>query len=74
MELITRSTSKVGASVALVGETGQMLGAIVQRVGDVTAMVNLTADSAQRQALHLGLLNATGGGDGPRDSAERRDG
>jgi methyl-accepting chemotaxis protein len=59
--LITSSTRQVGAGVALVGETGEMLGAIVQRVGEVTAMVNRIADSAQTQALHLGQVNATVG-------------
>jgi methyl-accepting chemotaxis protein len=59
--LITSSTNQVSDGVALVGETGQMLGAIVERVGEVTAMVNRIADSAETQALHLGQVNATVG-------------
>ncbi len=55
--LITSSTRQVGTGVALVGETGEMLRAIVDRVGEVTTMVSRIADTAQTQAVHLGQVN-----------------
>jgi methyl-accepting chemotaxis protein len=51
--LIATSTAHVGEGVALVGETGTLLEAIVGQMGDVTAQVSTIADMASQQASKL---------------------
>jgi methyl-accepting chemotaxis protein len=55
--LISTSTSQVGAGVKLVGETGEALKRIVERVGEIDALVSEIAASSQEQATGLNQVN-----------------
>ena len=55
--LITTSSHQVSSGVELVGETGTLLGRIVTRVGDVTALAEEIAESARVQANHIEQVN-----------------
>lgn len=56
--VIHTSSAKVSEGVALVGETGTLLGGIVGRVGAVGAGVTEIAEAAGAQAASLGQINA----------------
>ena len=58
-KLITMSNDQVGAGVALVSETGQLLEAIVSHVSDVVDSVRAIADNAEIQATNLGHVTST---------------
>lgn len=60
-DLINASTQQVGEGVTLVGETGNLLEAIVSRVGTVSDQVNDIADMAATQASSLEQVNASVG-------------
>lgn len=60
-ELISNSTQHVGDGVALVGETGTLLEAIVSRVGEVSQQVHDIATMASTQANSLEQVNASVG-------------
>jgi methyl-accepting chemotaxis protein len=47
--------------VALVGETGDKLGKIVNRVDEITVLINDIAAAAERQAANLQQVNASVG-------------
>jgi methyl-accepting chemotaxis protein len=55
--LITTSTAQVGSGVALVGQTGEALQRIVDRVAEIDTLVSEIAASAQEQAIGLGEVN-----------------
>ena len=55
--LISTSARQVAAGVRLVGETGEALGRIVNRVGTITTVVTEIAASAQEQASGLVQVN-----------------
>ena len=55
--LISASTGQVGAGVKLVGETGQALQRIVDRVAEIDSLVTEIAASAQEQAVGLAQVN-----------------
>lgn len=55
--LISASTGQVGAGVKLVGETGQALHRIVDRVAEIDSLVTEIAASAQEQAVGLAQVN-----------------
>jgi methyl-accepting chemotaxis protein len=59
--LIHASTEQVSEGVALVGETGSLLGAIVGRLGDITASVTEIAEAAASQASNLAQINTAVG-------------
>ncbi|MFM7348911.1 MAG: methyl-accepting chemotaxis protein [Erythrobacter sp.] len=59
--LIHTSSAEVADGVALVGETGTLLGAIVSRLGEVTAGVTEIAEAAAAQATSLAQINAAVG-------------
>ena len=59
--LIASSTSQVGQGVALVGETGTLLEAIVAQIAAVTAQVSMIAEMAAAQARQLEQVNAAVG-------------
>ena len=54
---ITASSSQIGAGVQLVGETGDALGRIIGRIGQIDALVATIATSAERQATGLQQIN-----------------
>ncbi len=60
-QLIGTSTGHVNEGVNLVGETGQLLEAIVSQIGTVTAQVEEIADMAATQANNLGQVNSSVG-------------
>ena len=55
--LITTSTAQVGSGVSLVGQTGEALQRIVDRVAEIDTLVSEIAASAQEQAIGLGQVN-----------------
>ncbi len=55
--LISASTGQVGAGVKLVGETGEALQRIVDRVAEIDSLVTEIAASAQEQATGLSQVN-----------------
>ena len=55
--LISASTGQVGAGVKLVGETGEALQRIVDRVAEIDSLVTEIAASAQEQAVGLAQVN-----------------
>ncbi|WP_404417713.1 methyl-accepting chemotaxis protein [Brevundimonas vesicularis] len=55
--LISASTGQVGAGVKLVGETGEALQRIVDRVAEIDSLVTEIAASAQEQAVGLAEVN-----------------
>ncbi|WP_369825795.1 methyl-accepting chemotaxis protein [Caulobacter sp. BP25] len=56
--LITESSRQVGEGVELVGQTGEALRGIVEKVGGIGAMVTAIAASASDQAGALGQVNS----------------
>ncbi|MFM6932313.1 MAG: methyl-accepting chemotaxis protein [Novosphingobium sp.] len=56
-ELITASTQQVAGGVKLVGETGDLLSKIVDRVGEINTMVTEIAASTEGQASNLQQVN-----------------
>ena len=52
-DLITRSSTQVAAGVALVGQTGEKLDDIVDRVGELHGLISAIARSASEQAGDL---------------------
>ena len=59
--LISTSTSHVGEGVNLVGETGSLLEAIVEQIGNVTSQVDDIATMASAQAENLDQVNTSVG-------------
>lgn len=57
-QLITQSSGQVGTGVQLVGETGEALEHIVERVQDVTGLVQEIADKAEAQASGIQQVNS----------------
>ncbi|NBB66213.1 chemotaxis protein, partial [Pseudomonas sp. ODNR1LW] len=55
--LISTSTDQVGAGVKLVGQTGEALQRIVDRVAEIDGLVADIAASAQEQAIGLAQVN-----------------
>ena len=55
--LISASTGQVGSGVKLVGETGEALQRIVDRVAEIDSLVTEIAASAQEQAVGLAQVN-----------------
>ncbi len=55
--LISTSTSQVGSGVKLVGQTGEALQRIVDRVAEIDGLVSEIAASAQEQAVGLAQVN-----------------
>ncbi|MGA0600091.1 methyl-accepting chemotaxis protein [Caulobacter sp. KR2-114] len=55
--LIANSSAQVERGVRLVGDTGQALGAIVVKVGEITGQIAEIAQSAQEQATGLNQVN-----------------
>ena len=55
--LITTSTEQVSGGVGLVRETGDLLGKIVARVGDITGLIDEIAANANVQAGSLEVVN-----------------
>nr|WP_323133027.1 methyl-accepting chemotaxis protein [Brevundimonas aurantiaca] len=55
--LISTSTSQVGTGVTLVGQTGEALQRIVDRVAEIDGLVSEIAASAQEQAIGLAQVN-----------------
>jgi len=55
--LISASTAQVGSGVKLVGQTGQALQRIVDRVAEIDGLVSEIAASAQEQAVGLAQVN-----------------
>jgi methyl-accepting chemotaxis protein len=58
-KLISASSAQVSDGVALVGETGDLLGAILDRVGEVTGEVDAIAEMAASQASNLEQVSAS---------------
>jgi len=56
--LIASSTSQVGRGVKLVGDTGQALLQIVEKVAQIDALISEIATSSQEQAVGLNEVNA----------------
>ena len=56
--LIASSTSQVGRGVKLVGDTGQALSMIVDKVAQIDALISEIAPSSQEQATGLNEVNA----------------
>lgn len=59
--LISNSTEHVGAGVKLVSETGDLLGQIAGRVGEIDRMFDEIASTTEAQASHLQQVNASVG-------------
>ena len=59
--LIATSGAEVGAGVQHVGRTGEALGAILERIGDVHRLIAEIAASAREQASGLEAVNAAVG-------------
>lgn len=55
---ITASSEQVGTGVALVNETGDALRRIVDRIGEVSALVHRIAESSEHQSIGLQQVNA----------------
>ncbi len=55
--LISTSTTQVGSGVKLVGQTGEALQRIVDRVAEIDGLVSEIAASAQEQAVGLAEVN-----------------
>jgi len=55
--LISASTTQVGEGVKLVADTGEALRRIVERVGEIDALVSEIAASSQEQATGLNEVN-----------------
>ncbi|WP_295196388.1 methyl-accepting chemotaxis protein [uncultured Brevundimonas sp.] len=55
--LISTSTTQVGSGVKLVGQTGEALQRIVDRVAEIDGLVHEIAASAQEQAVGLAQVN-----------------
>ncbi|MBA4805402.1 MAG: globin-coupled sensor protein [Brevundimonas sp.] len=55
--LISASTAQVGSGVSLVGQTGEALQRIVDRVAEIDSLVSEIAASAQEQATGLQQVN-----------------
>ncbi len=55
--LISASTTQVGSGVKLVGQTGEALQRIVDRVAEIDGLVSEIAASAQEQAIGLAEVN-----------------
>ncbi|MFN3450532.1 MAG: methyl-accepting chemotaxis protein [Sphingorhabdus sp.] len=55
--LITQSTSQVERGVSLVDKTGEMLGRIVEKVGEINALASEISSSAEMQASSLNQIN-----------------
>ncbi|MFN7129700.1 MAG: methyl-accepting chemotaxis protein [Brevundimonas sp.] len=55
--LISTSTAQVGSGVKLVGQTGEALQRIVDRVAEIDGLVSEIAASAQEQAVGLAEVN-----------------
>ncbi len=55
--LITQSTSQVERGVSLVDKTGDMLGRIVEKVGEINALASEISSSAEMQASSLNQIN-----------------
>ncbi len=55
--LISSSTSQVEQGARLVGQTGESLGAIVQKVAEIDELVASIAESSQEQATGLNEVN-----------------
>ena len=55
--LISASTGQVGSGVRLVGQTGEALQRIVDRVAEIDGLVSEIAASAQEQAVGLAQVN-----------------
>ncbi|MEM7690114.1 MAG: methyl-accepting chemotaxis protein [Pseudomonadota bacterium] len=60
-QLIGTSTGHVNEGVSLVGETGQVLSAIVDQIGTVTAQVEEIAEMAVTQSDNLDQVNSSVG-------------
>ncbi|WP_297507373.1 methyl-accepting chemotaxis protein [uncultured Caulobacter sp.] len=56
--LIASSTAQVGRGVKLVGDTGQALISIVERVAEIDSLISDIATSSQEQATGLNEVNA----------------
>ena len=57
--LIASSSEQVQRGVKLVGDTGQALGGIVAKVGEIDALIGEIAKSSQEQALGLSQVNTS---------------
>lgn len=57
-DLITKSSTQVSHGVQLVGETGQMLGRIANKITDVSMLITEIASSTEAQAANLQQVNA----------------
>ncbi|PXA87206.1 chemotaxis protein [Caulobacter sp. D5] len=55
--LIAKSTSQVGRGVRLVGETGEALSTIVEKVGRIDGLILEIAESSREQATGLSEVN-----------------
>ncbi|NBC35363.1 HAMP domain-containing protein [Novosphingobium sp. FSY-8] len=55
--LIANSSHQVEEGVALVGETGMMLRQIVDQVGEINTLIAEIAESSDRQASNISLVN-----------------
>ncbi|MEL6840132.1 MAG: methyl-accepting chemotaxis protein [Pseudomonadota bacterium] len=55
--LITSSSEQVETGVGLVGRTGDALGSIIQRVGDIDTLVTGIAAGSREQSVGLGEIN-----------------
>lgn len=60
-ELISASTQEVAGGVKLVGETGQLLEKIVNRVGEINQLVAEIAQSTESQSVNLQQVNSAVG-------------
>lgn len=58
-ELIQESSLRVNEGVVLVGETGKLLTAIVERIGTINASANEIAKSAEEHAQNQGQVNGS---------------
>ncbi len=57
--LISASSDKVAEGVALVGQTGRSLGAILGRIGEIAQVVSEISASTKEQAMGLAEVNNT---------------
>ncbi|MCH4151586.1 MAG: methyl-accepting chemotaxis protein [Sphingobium sp.] len=58
-DLITTSGQHVAAGVGLVGQTGEMLGRIVTKVGEVSDLITSMAGATETQARNMAQVNET---------------
>lgn len=58
-DLITTSGHHVESGVSLVGQTGEMLGRIVTKVGEVNDLISSMASSTETQAQTMAQVNGT---------------